>query len=170
MERTIKIGNKDVRLNNNIGWAMAYRDQFGHDIIPTLMPMMAGALDLLTGIIKETGKTDQVNLGDILKVMDGDSIMDAVFHLGSLELVDFINVTWALAKCADEEIPEPKEWVKQFETFPVDTIAPVVVNMILKGVMSSKNLKRLKSIKESLQPMKLQSMTSSSPESSEVSL
>ena len=31
MEKVIKIGDKDVRLNNNIGWAMAYKDQFGKE-------------------------------------------------------------------------------------------------------------------------------------------
>lgn len=169
MEKTIKIGNNDVRLNNNIGWAIAYRDQFGRDIIPALMPMLAGALDIVSGLIAETGKKDDIDMRDILKLTDGDVLMDAVFHLGGLELVDFVNITWALAKCADDDIPEPKEWVKQFDVFPVDVIAPVVLDIIAKGVISSKNLKRLKSLKEAIQPKKSASTISSLPESNEVS-
>lgn len=154
MERTIKIGDNEVRLNNNIGWAIAYRDQFGRDIIPALMPMLAGALDIVSGLINETGKTENVELGDILKLVDGDTFLDALFHLGGLELVDFINVTWSLAKCADEDIPEPKIWVRQFDSFPVDVIAPEVFDLMLRGVVSSKNLARLESIKAAIQPEK----------------
>ena len=40
MEKTINIGNKSVRLSNNVSWTMEYRDQFGQDIIPTLMPAL----------------------------------------------------------------------------------------------------------------------------------
>ena len=62
MEKTIKIGKQSVRLNNNISWAIAYRDQFGRDIIPALMPLLASALDIISGIINETGKTDEIDL------------------------------------------------------------------------------------------------------------
>ncbi len=154
MERTINIGDKEVRLNNNIGWAIAYRDQFGRDIIPALMPMLAGALDIVSELIKETGKTDNIEAADLFKVMDGDAFLDAIFHLGTLEFVDFINIVWALAKCADDEIPEPKIWVKQFDVFPVDEILPAVAELVLAGVMSSKNLTRLKNATKTLQPMK----------------
>lgn len=169
MERTIYIGEKSVRLNNNIGWAIAYRDQFGRDIVPALMPMMASALDIISGLLNETGKTSDLTMDDVLKLADGDFLLNAIFHLGGLELVDFINVTWALAKCADDSIPEPKEWVKQFEVFEIDTIAPAVADIIIKGVVSSKNLERLESIKQSLQPKRYQSTTSSSPGLNEVS-
>lgn len=153
MEKTIQIGDKDVRLNNNVGWALSYRDQFGTDIIPALMPLMAGALDLFSGVIAETGKTKDITIEDILGVLDGDTLINALAHLGGLEFVDFVNITWALAKCADETIPEPKEWVKGFEIFPLDEIAPAVFSMIFKGLVSSKNLQRLEAIKEKLQPI-----------------
>lgn len=166
MEKTIKIGKVPVRLNNNVGWAMEYRDQFGRDIIPTLIPMFAGAIDIVSGLINETGKTKDIDLGDILALTDGDALLDAVIHLGSLEFVDLINITWALAKCADESIEEPREWVKQFDAFPVDEIGPVVMRMILKGVVSSKNLKRLESVKTAIQPISV-STKSSSQDSSE---
>lgn len=153
MEKTIKIGKKSVRLNNNIGWAMAYRSQFGHDIIPTLMPMLAGGIDIITGLVNSTEKPDNVTVKDIVAVLDGDTIIDAMAHLSALEFVDLINITWALAKCADETIPEPETWVKEFETFPVDTIAPAVFSLITKGLISSKNLKRLGDLKTKVQPL-----------------
>ena len=161
MEKTIKIGKVPVRLNNNVGWAMEYRDQFGRDIIPTLIPMFAGAIDIASGLINETGKTKEIDLGDILALTDGDTLLDAVIHLGGLEFVDFINITWALAKCADETIEEPREWVRQFDAFPVDEVGPVVLGLILKGVVSSKNLKRLESVKTAIQPKSVSTQSSS---------
>lgn len=152
MEKTINIGTKDVRLNNNIGWTIDYRDQFGQDIIPTLMPMLAAALDLIKGLLEEAENTENIEWKDILKTIDGDTLLDALIHLGGLEFRDFINITWAMAKCADDTIPEPRTWVKQFEVFPVDEIAPVIFELIYKGVVSSKNLTRLKDMKKSLQP------------------
>ena len=153
MEKTINIGNKEVRLNNNIGWTIDYRDQFGVDIIPTLIPMVAAALDLIKGLLDEMEDTSNLEWQDVLKTVDGDTLLDAVVHLGGLEFKDFINVTWAMAKCADETIPEPRTWVRQFEVFPIDEIAPAVFELIYKGVISSKNVTRLKNLKTvNLQP------------------
>ena len=167
MEKTINIGDKSIRLNNNIGWALAYRDQFGRDIVPTLMPLFASSLDIVSGIIKETGKTDEITLSDLAELADGDSLINAVIHLGGFEFTDLICLTWALAKCADEDIPAPREWVKQFNVFPVDVIGPAVFELIFKGVVSSKNVKRLEDLKKRIQPT-LTSTPSSSPDLSEV--
>lgn len=153
MEKTVQIGNKEVRLSNNIGWAIDYRDQFGQDIIPTLLPMVAAALDLIKGLLEEVEDTNNLEWRDILKLIDGDTLFDALIHLGGLEFRDFINITWAMAKCADDSIPEPRTWVKEFEIFPVDELAPTVFDLIFKGVVSSKNLTRLKDVRKNLQPM-----------------
>ena len=166
MEKTIKIGNKSVKLNNNVSWAIVYRDQFGRDIIPTIMPLFASALDIISGIINETGKTDDIELTDLAKLADGDSLLNAAIHLGGFEFTDLICITWALAKCADEDIPAPREWIEQFETFPVDVVAPEVFSLIFKGVVSSKNLKRLENLKKRIQPTSI-STQSSSPDSNE---
>lgn len=166
MEKTIKIGKKSVKLNNNVSWAIVYRDQFGRDIIPTIMPLFASALDIISGIINETGKTDDIELTDLAKLADGDSLLNAAIHLGGFEFTDLICITWALAKCADEDIPAPREWIEQFETFPVDVVAPEVFSLIFKGVVSSKNLKRLEDLKKRIQPT-LTSTQSSSPDSNE---
>lgn len=154
MEKTIKIGNKDVRLNNNIGWTIDYRDQFGQDIIPTLLPLIASALDLIKGLLEEMDGTDELDIKDILRALDGDTLIDALVHLGGLEFRDFLNITWAMAKCADEDIPEPRTWVRQFEVFPVDEIAPAVFELVYTGVVSTKNVNRLKNRAKSLQPKK----------------
>ena len=169
MIKTVKIGKQDVVLDNNIGWTLIYRDQFGQDIIPSIMPMFASAMDIISGLAKETeGIGDEIALEDILKLTDGESLINALIHLGSFEFVDFINITWALAKNADDSIPEPKIWLKQFDEFPVDVIGPEVVKLIFKGMVSSKNLKRLDRVAKAVRSKKKSTSTpSSSQESNE---
>ena len=150
MESIIKIGDKDVRVNNRAGWTMTYRDQFGRDIVPTLMPLFAGALDVVSGLIKETGKIDSVEFEDILAVADGDALINAFIHLSGFEFVEILYITWAMAKEADNSIPEPKTWIRSFEVFPIDEVVPEVVKLAFSGMVSSKNLERLRTITESL--------------------
>jgi hypothetical protein len=150
MESIIKIGDKDVRLNNRAGWTITYRDQFGHDIVPTLMPLFAGALDVVSGLIKETGKTGDVSFEDVLAITDGDALINAFVHLSGFEFVEVLNITWAMAKEADDAIPEPRTWIRQFEEFPVDIVVPEVMSLAFKGMVSSKNLERLRTIKNSM--------------------
>ena len=152
MEKTIKIGDKEVRLNNNVGWAMTYRDQFGHDILQTLTPMFASALDVVGGIISQTGKTKDFGIEDLLAVMDGDTFLDALAHIGTFEFVEVVNLTWAMAKTADEDLPDPKTWAREFDTFPVDVVAPELIGLIIGGLTSSKNLRRLEELKKKLRP------------------
>ena len=162
MIKTIKIDNKEVRLSNNVSWALIYKNQFGSDIVQALMPMIAGALDILSGLVKES---DEINLKDLAKITDGDDFVNAMIHIGNVEFTDFIDITWALAKAADDGIPEPMEWVKQFDSFPMDTVAPAVVGLIVKGLVSSKNLRKLNDLKKRVQLSNL--TTSSSQESNE---
>lgn len=152
MIKTIEISGKEVQLNNNIGWTFIYRDQFGHDIIPTLMPMIGAIIDLISGLIQETGKTDNLDVKDLIKIADSEKLYDAIIHMSGLEFVELLNITWSLAKCADNKVPEPKKWVMQFEEFPLDEIVPVVAQMIVKGIISTKNLERLQNLTANLKP------------------
>lgn len=145
MEKTINIGDKEVRLTNNVGWAMAYRDQFGHDIVSTLTPLLASALDVVSGII---GTGTEIDVKDILKKLDGDTLLDALAHFSGFEFVDIINITWAMAKAADPDIPEPRIWVRQFDTFQLDEIIPEITKLAFTGMVSRKNLTRLKNLLE----------------------
>ena len=164
MEKIIKIGETDVRLSNNVAWTMEYRDQFGKDIVPAIMPLIVTATEALAGIISDTGKTDNITAADIAGAIEGRA-MDIMLPLAGVEFVDlFVDVTWAMAKAADETIPPPKRWVRQFDEFPVDVILPEVLGLVIKGFVSSKNRARLESAVESLRNLRPSlSTTSSSP-------
>ena len=171
MEKIIKIGKQEVRLNNNVAWTMDYRDQFGKDIVPALMPILASLMEGVSTIISESG-SNEVTMADIADAVQGRS-MDVLLPMFQVEFVDvIINVTWAMAKAADETILPPKQWVKQFDEFPLDVVGPAIYDLVLKGFVSSKNLKRLKKIGKdltNLQPKKnpSRSTKSSSQESNE---
>lgn len=166
MIKTVKIGSKEVILDNNVGWTLIYRDQFGQDIIPSIMPLLAGAMDVISGLFQEVGDVSEISIDDIAKLTDGDALINAMVHIGGFEFVDFLNITWAMAKNADDSIPEPKQWIKGFDEFPIDVIGVEVVKLIFKGMISSKNLKRLNAKIKSVQPKKNKSTLkpSSSPE------
>ena len=167
MEKIIKIGKQEVRLNNNVAWTMEYRDQFGKDIVPALMPILASLMESVSGIISEAGG-EQITSEALADAVQGRS-MEILLPLFQVEFVDtIINVTWAMAKAADEDIEPPKRWVRQFEEFPLDVVVPAVYELVLKGFVSSKNLKRLKKASASLRNLQPSlSTTSSSPDLSE---
>ena len=167
MEKVIKIGKTEVKLNNNVAWTMEYRDQFGRDIVPALMPLLASFIEGVSAVVSETGK-NELSITDIASALEGRS-MEILLPLFQVEFVDtIINVTWAMAKAADESIDTPKRWVRQFDEFPLDIIVPAVYELVLKGFVSSKNLNRLKGVGASLKTLQpSRSMTSSSQDLNE---
>ena len=168
MEKIIKIGKQEVRLNNNVAWTMEYRDQFGKDILPVIMPLLASMIEGVSTIMADAGKGDELTTSSIAEALEGRT-MEVLLPMFQAEFVDLIiNVTWAMAKAADENIETPKRWVRQFEEFPLDVVGPAVYDLVLKGFVSSKNLRRLKKIGNELRNLQpSHSTTSSSPGSNE---
>ena len=143
MIKTIKISKeKELTISNNLAWAMIYKSQFGHDIVPDIMPIVSAVTKLLGELGKMAGK----DMAEVLKDLDGDTIQSALIELCALQFTDFINLTWAMAKANDDDIETPEKWVREFDQFPVDIIAPAVFDLLLKGLVSSKNLKSLRTV------------------------
>lgn len=140
MKKTIKLYKDcELTLSNNAGWLYEYREQFGHDIVPDIMPIISAVFKALKELSTQNGKP----VTEVIKSLDGDVIEDALIELAGLQSVDLINIVWAMAKCADDEIDEPRKWIRQFEIFPLDVIVPKVWSLVLEGFVSSKNLKSL---------------------------
>lgn len=152
MEKTIKIDGKEVTLNNNAAWCMEYKDQFGRDILPALLPVIASAVEGIASVLAD--KEDQsLGVKVLAQAIEGRS-MEILLPMLQVEFNDvIIGVTWALAKCANEDIPEPKRWIRQFDTFPLDIIVPEVYDLVISGFTSSKNLERLENVKENLKSL-----------------
>ena len=149
MEKTIKIDSKtNIKLSNNVGWMLIYRDQFGRDIVPVLIPVLNGLIDIALEVAKMNAKDAR----NVMSQIDAETLRDALFDMGGLEFIDFIHIVWAMAKAADDEIPDPGEWARSLPAFPVDTIGPVVFDLISTCMVSTKNLKRLRAAIASLKP------------------
>ena len=145
MEKIIKIGEVEVKLSNNVAWTMEYRDQFNKDVMESLMPIMTTLIEMVSTIVNESG-TDEIDIKAIAEAVQGRAF-DITLPLSQLGFTDsIINIVWAMAKAADPSINPPKQWVRQFETFPLDEIVPEVGEMILTGFASSKNLERLRGL------------------------
>lgn len=141
MIKTIKISkDKELTLSNSLAWAMIYKDQFGHDIVPDIMPIVSAIAKLFGELQKNSGR----DVTDLLKNLDGDILQSAMIELCAVQFTDFINLVWAMAKANDDDIETPEKWVRQFDTFPLDIIAPAVLELVTKGLISSKNLKSLR--------------------------
>ncbi len=166
MEKVIKIGKQEVRLNNNVAWTMEYRDQFGKDILPVIMPFMASMIEGVSTIMAEAGDKGEITVSSIAETLEGRA-MEVLLPMFQSEFVDLVvNVTWAMAKVADESIAPPKQWVRQFDGFYLDEVGPAVFDLVLKGFVSSKNLKRLKKIGESIKTLQPSHSTISSSQDS----
>ena len=142
MVKTIKLDEKEVRVNSSMSWLFIYRNQFGHDILPDIMPLAEGLINILLNVSKHA-EGNEISL-ETFKQIEPDEIEDAFITLSSMELTTFMNVFWALAKNADDEIPEPIEWFEKIETFPIDEVSKEVGSMLIQSLVSKKKFELLK--------------------------
>ena len=150
MEKIIRINDtQEMKLDNNIGWLLTYKSQFGHDIVPDIMPLISSVMDLVVTLAGVVDKDESVQ--DMLKKLDSSDLMSALIEMAGLQLTDFVHILWAMAKTADDKIPEPSRWVRQFDSFPLDILVPEAGSMIVQGMVSEKNLMSLRSLVKSLQ-------------------
>jgi hypothetical protein len=69
--------------------------------------------------------------------MKGKKVLDPNV-LASLDFEVFYNISWIMAKTADPTIPEPMEWLEQFDEFPMAQIIPELQDMMTSSFQSSK--------------------------------
>ena len=136
MIKTINIEGQPVEINSSLGWLFCYREQFGHDILPDLLPLLDAALSALAEIYD--GDED-IN---IFEKLDEETVNRIIVALSSLEVLTVANILWAMAKNAGET-KRPEEWLNDFDVFPLDTVVPEMVKAIVNSSLSSKNSKRL---------------------------
>lgn len=142
MIKTIHIDdNHSVELNGSMGWLFAYRAQFGRDITPDIMPMIEALVEL--ALAGAGGIKEDTTMLDVLNNINEADVSEALATLSGMEMITMIDITWALAKNAHKDIPEPVEWVNQFDVFPIDEIMPVVIETIIESSMTSKNSQSL---------------------------
>ena len=151
MIKTIEFEGQKVELNTSAGWLFAYKNRFGHDIFPDLMPIIESVVGALASLL-ESGETE-LNAGNVKGLMDDEAITDAFIKLAGMELTTIYQVLWAMAYNADKSIGSPEDFFNSFEKFPLDVIIPELFTAIVESSVSSKNgmrlLKALKSLRQS---------------------
>lgn len=139
MVKTVKLNEeKELTLSNNLAWATIYKDQFGHDIVPDIMPILSAVLRIVKELNDYTG-----DITEALKAVEFSSIQETLIELCAFQFNDLINLVWAFNKAADDSIEPPEKWVRQFDEFPLDIVVPAVFELLTKGLISSKNLTSL---------------------------
>lgn len=159
MIKTIKIGeSQSFEINSSNGWLYTYQEQFGHDVLPVLLPAVEAIVQALADMAKGAEGDD---VSDILKAADEDTISNMFITLSGMQLTTVTNIVWAMAKNADDNITSPKEWINSFDVFPWDVIVPQVLGAALEACVSKKKFEK---IQGALKTMNLyQSNESQSP-------
>lgn len=141
MIKTIEFDGQKVDLNTSAGWLFAYKNRFGHDIFPDLMPIIESVIGALASLL-ESGETE-LNAGNVKGLMDDETITDAFIKLAGMEITTVYQVLWAMAYNADKSIGGPEDFFNSFEKFPLDVIIPELFTAIVESSVSSKNGERL---------------------------
>lgn len=153
MIKNIKIDkSQSVEINSSMGWLYVYQEQFGHDPMVVIMPAIEAGLGTIVSILNKTKASDEgeLHLHNIIDALDDEILQSAFIQLSGMQLTTITNCIWAMAKNADDDIPEPMEWFNGFESFPVDVILPEVIRTIINSSISKKNIKKLMEIRTAI--------------------
>lgn len=142
MKKTIKIDDEQkFEINSSSGWLYAYQEQFGHDVLPVLLPAAEALLQTMADLMKDS-KSD--NVADILAAADEETISNAFITLSGMQLTTVTNIVWSMAKNANDSIESPREWLNSFDVFPWDIVVPQVLSAALEACISKKKFDKLK--------------------------
>lgn len=142
MKKTIKIDDEQkFEINSSSGWLYAYQEQFGHDVLPVLLPAAEALLQTMADLMKDS-KSD--NVADILAAADEETISNAFITLSGMQLTTVTNIVWSMAKNANDSIESPREWLNSFDVFPWDIVVPQVLSAALEACISKKKFEKLK--------------------------
>lgn len=147
MIRTLMLNDRPIELDSSLGWLYIYQRQFGHDILPDIMPLaeavIAGLGDVLTAVTEKDGEKTML-VDDALQLMNSDTIVEMFIKLAGMELTTLLNIFWAMVKNKDPYLPDPQKFVNSFDRLPlVDELAPALLYIVIDSSTSSKNSESL---------------------------
>lgn len=143
MQKLITLENgQEILLDGNITWTMIYQNQFGRDIIPDLMPALSTIVELAASVAE--GGADIDDFRAVIASLGDGNAANAIAELTTFKTTDLLNIIWSLAKCANEDIAPPYQWLRQFDVFPLDKIIPEAFGLVMDSSISLKNLTSLR--------------------------
>lgn len=141
MIKTITIDSRNVEINTSAGWLYLYRNRFGHDILPDILPLIESIFAAVAAVLEDL--EGELTTKAVMESISNDTMVDAFVKVSGMETITVLNVLWAMAKNADPGTPDPVSFFNTFERFPVDEVVPVLFNAIVDSSVSSKNAERL---------------------------
>lgn len=142
MIKTVQFEGHSLEINTSGGWFFVYKDYFGHDIMPDIMPALETMLQMAVSI---AGKVDpgERDAHQILAALDEDVLEEIFAKMAGAQLTTVMQIVWAMARNADESVPGPREFFNKYDTFPWDTAGLEVFKALLESNISTKNVKSL---------------------------
>lgn len=158
-------------LDNTFTWMVYYKEAFGRDIVPDLAPILNSVIKAFFAVFsavdvnkvvkiatsKQKNKTEadrtSAIMNEVVQKVDPDDITGVIIEATAIESVTFLQIMWALAKCADDSIDEFFEWTKTTSGMTPDFLVSEVFDLVLKGWITENPLvKRL--LEETTEPKK----------------
>ena len=115
MEKIIEIDGKKIGFKTNGATPLRYKAQFGKDYFKEIL-----------------------KLAPLEKLMDKDKNQIKFEDLDALDFELFYNISWIMAKTYDPTIPEPLEWLEQFDEYPIADIIPELQELMASSFQTSK--------------------------------
>ena len=152
MIKTIHIDDsQSFDINSSNGWLYIYQEQFGHDVLPVLLPAVEAIIQAISDLMKGTEKkTDDV--AEILKAADSETLSDMFITLSGMQLTTVLNIVWSMAKNAKHDIASPQEWANSFDVLPWDIVVPQALSAALEACISKKKFATIRETLGKLSP------------------
>jgi hypothetical protein len=115
LEKILTIDGKKVGFKTNGATPLRYKVQFGRDYFKEIL-----------------------KLAPLEKLMGKKKRAITVEDLDALDFEVFYNISWVMAKTYDPTIPEPLEWLEQFDEYPIADIIPELQDMMASSFQTSK--------------------------------
>ena len=139
MRESITIAGTTYELATNAYTPIAYKEQFGKDYFQDLFSMVNSQAIL--------AKLDQLEEGEDLQAHHID-----VSILSDFDMTFFHRIFWVFAKPANPRVKPFVDFYMEMEEFPVQDIAPVIMNMLDQGMSTrKKQMKQKQRVKKSSQ-------------------
>lgn len=124
MEKTVYVDERPVRLKSTAALPKRYKAQFRRDYFADLLKIskIFGGAKGKNADADEKTTLANVTLSD-LDYLDMDVLYDII---------------WTMAKSADRNIPDPMEWLDEFEVFPLQEIMEEIKDLLENSMPQSK--------------------------------
>ena len=139
MRESITIAGTTYELATNDYTPIDYKEQLGKDYFQDLFSMVNSQAIL--------AKLDQLEDGEELQAHHID-----VSILSDFDMTFFHRIFWVFAKSANPRVKPFVDFYMEMEEFPVQDIAPVLMNMLNQGMSTrKKQMKQKQRVKKSSQ-------------------